>query len=45
MVVSATDIFRKLIEDPEYIGREDEARSEAEYRARQHHNNFKALGF
>ena len=42
-MVTANDIFRRLIKDPEYIGREDEARGEAEYRARQHHNNVRAL--
>ena len=42
-MVTANDIFDQLIKDPEYIGREDEARGEAEYRARQHHNNIRAL--
>lgn len=42
-MVTANDIFEQLIKDPEYIGREDEARGEAEYRARQHHNNIRAL--
>ena len=42
-MVTANDIFEQLIKDPEYIGREEEARGEAEYRARQHHNNIRAL--